>query len=679
MAKLLIDFIEAVDKISHKIIKGTNGYYLPKITSDHLNFEIQHRGITGETSPDSTLNIAIKRSQSHLLGEQDKEEGFWAGVLEGDVALTAEYLMLMHFLKRIDKKKQEKAIRYITKKQENDGGWSIYHDGDSDVSISVKCYFALKLAGHSEQEPVMQKARECILNLGGIMKCNTFTKIYLAIFGQFDWRGIPALPVEIILLPNFFYFNIYEMSYWSRCIVVPLSIIMTYRSKFQVGIRAALDELYVIPKERVSYRLKRDQNKLTIKNYFINFDTILRRYENQPISSLRKIAIEKSEKWMLERFEKSGGLGGIWPSMVNSLMAMKCLGYEDGNPAVEKAIEDIEALAVYDEDTMFLQPCVSPVWDTPWAIMALLKSGLSNNHPALVKAGEWMLEKEVKSFGDWSVKNPVKEPSGWYFQHANEFYPDNDDAAVVMMSLQLLDLPDKDRKKQAILRGFKWLMGMQCNDGGWGSFDKNNNKKILNNIPFADWNALLDPSTSDLAARVLDLMGRLGYDLSFPPAEKALSFLRKEQEKNGSWFGRWGTNYVYGTWSVLTGLHSIKEDMTKDYIRKATSWLKDFQNEDGGWGETCKSYWDTSLSATGKSTPSQTSWAVLGLLCTEERDSDSVRNGIEYLIKTQKEDGTWDEKEFTGTGFPKVFYLRYHMYRSYFPLLALSKYRNLVE
>src|SRR3989338_7019361 len=679
MAKILIDFIDTVDRISHKLIKDKNGYYLPKITSDQLNFEILHRGITGETSPDSRLNTAIRKSQSHLLGEQDRNYGFWAGVLEGDVALTAEYLMLMHFLKRIVAKKQEKASRYIIKKQGKDGGWSIYHEGDSDVSISVKCYFALKLAGHSEEEPVMRKARACILKLGGIMKCNTFTKIYLAIFGQFDWRGIPALPVEIILLPNFFYFNIYEMSYWSRCIVVPLGIILANRPKLQVGDKAALDELYVIPKERVSYRLEMDQNKLTIKNIFINFDTILRRYENQPISSLRKIAIEKAEKWMLERLEKSGGLGAIWPSMVNSLMAMKCLGYKDGNPAVEKALEDIEALAVHDEDTMFLQPCVSPVWDTPWAIMALLKSGLPNNHPALVKAGEWMLEKEVKSFGDWSMKNPVKEPSGWYFQHANEFYPDNDDASVVMMSLLLLDLPDNQRKRQAILRGFQWLIGMQCDDGGWGSFDKNNNKTILNNIPFADWHALLDPSTSDLAARVLDLMGRLGYDSGFPPANRAIEFLKKEQEKNGSWFGRWGTNYVYGTWSVLTGLHSIKEDMAKEYIRKAVSWLKDFQNEDGGWGETCKSYWDTTLSAKGKSTPSQTSWAVLGLLCTEERDSDSVRNGIEYLIRTQKEDGTWDEDEFTGTGFPKVFYLRYHMYRSYFPLLALSKYRNMAE
>jgi len=325
MAKLLIDFIETVDKISHKIIKGKNGYYLPKITSDQLSFERHFQASSGEVAPDSKLNTTIKKSQSHLLSEQ--EEGtYWAGVLEGDVALTAEYLMLMHFLKRIDTRKQEKAIRYIIKKQEKDGGWNIYHDGFSDISISVKCYFALKLANHSDEEPYMRKARKRILKLGGIMKCNTFTKIYLAVFGQFDWKGIPALPAEIILLPKFFYFNIYEMSYWSRCIVVPLGIIMANRSKFQVGKKALLDDLYVIPKEKVSYRLQRDQNRLTIKNFFINFDTILRRYENQPISSLRKIAIEKSEKWMLERLEKSGGLGAIWPSMVNSLMAMRCLG-----------------------------------------------------------------------------------------------------------------------------------------------------------------------------------------------------------------------------------------------------------------------------------------------------------------------------------------------------------------
>ncbi len=678
MAKLLIDFIDLVDKYSHKLVNGKNGHFLPKINSDQLNFDRILQGIPGDTDPDSRLNVAIKNSQSHLLGEQDKEQGFWLGVLEGDVALTAEYLMLMHFLNRLDITKQDKAIRYIIKKQGTDGGWNIYHNGFSDVSITVKCYFALKLAGYSDEDPLMRRARVCILNLGGIMKCNTFTKIYLAIFGQFDWSGIPALPVEIILLPNFFYFNIYEMSYWSRCIVVPLGIIMAKRPKVQVGGESLLDALYVIPKEKVSYRLKRDQNKQTIKNIFVNFDTILRRYENNPVASLREIAIEKAEKWMLERLEQSGGLGAIWPSMVNSLIAMECLGYKDGNPVLEQSIEEIEKLAVHDEDTMFLQPCVSPVWDTPWAIMALLKSGVPNDHPALVKAGEWMLEKEVKSFGDWSVKNPVKEPGGWYFQHANEFYPDNDDAAVVMMSLQLLDLPDKERKRQAILRGFKWLMGMQCNDGGWGSFDKNNNKEILNNIPFADWNALLDPSTSDLTGRVLDLMGRLGYDTSFSPAKKAIEFLRKEQEKNGSWFGRWGTNYVYGTWSVLTGLYSIKEDMTSDYVKKATSWLTGFQNEDGGWGETCRSYWDTSLSAIGKSTPSQTSWAILALLCTDEKGSNSARRGIEYLISSQKDDGTWDEEEFTGTGFPKVFYLRYHMYRSYFPLLALSKYRSMV-
>ncbi len=394
---------------------------------------------------------------------------------------------------------------------------------------------------------------------------------------------------------------------------------------------------------------------------------------------LRKLAIEKAEKWILQRLEKPGGLGAIWPAMVNSVMAMKCLGYKDEHPALKNALLEIEKLEVHDKETLHMQPCVSPVWDTPWSIMALSESGLPNNHPALIKAGQWLLSKEVRSFGDWSLKNPVKEPSGWYFQHANEFYPDSDDTTVVLIALRLIDLPDKYEKREAILRGFKWLLGMQCRDGGWGSFDRDNNKEILNRIPFADWNALLDPSTSDLTARVLNLMAGLGYDKNYPPARKAIEFLKKEQEEDGSWFGRWGVNYIYGTWSALSGLHLIKEDMTQDYIKKGASWLKSVQNRDGGWGETIKSYWNESYKAIGKSTASQTSWAILGLLCTDERDSESVKKGIRFLIETQNEDGTWDEEEFTGTGFPRVFYLRYHMYRSYFPLLALSRYRNIVK
>ena len=679
MTNLLLDFIEKIDKVSYKFLNGRNGRHLPEVIPDDLCFGKTLREIKGELSYDTELGSALRKARSHLLKEQDKREGFWVGELEGDVALTAEYMMLMNFIDRVDVVKQKKAAKYLVKTQQKDGGWNIYYKGPSDISVSVKCYFALKLAGYSKEEPFMKKARDCILNMGGIMESNTFTKIYLAIFGQFDWQGIPALPIEVILLPNSFYFNIYEFSYWSRCIVVPLGIIMAMKPKHSVGGNAALDELYVIPRNKVSYRVARDQDKFSLKNVFINIDSVLRRYEKNPFRPLRKLAIEKAEKWILQRLEKSGGLGAIWPAMVNSVIAMKCLGYRDEHPDYRRALLEIEKLEVHDKETLHMQPCVSPVWDTPWSIMALSESGLSNDHPALIKAGQWLLSKEVKSFGDWSLKNPVEEPSGWYFQFANEFYPDSDDTTVVLMALLLIDLPDKYKKREAILRGFKWLLGMQCRDGGWGSFDRDNNKEILNRIPFADWNALLDPSTGDLTARVLDLMAGLGYDKDYPPAGKAIEFLKKEQEEDGSWFGRWGVNYIYGTWSALSGLHLIKEDMTQDYVRKAASWLKSVQNRDGGWGETIKSYWNESFKAIGKSTASQTSWAILGLLCTDERDSESVKNGIRFLTETQNEDGTWDEEEFTGTGFPKVFYLRYHMYRSYFPLLALSRYRSTIS
>ncbi|MDR4505605.1 MAG: squalene--hopene cyclase [Candidatus Scalindua sp.] len=679
MTNLLFDFIEKIDKVSYRFLNGRNGGVVPNVNPTKLCFGKTLQKTAVQISSDSKLHTAIKKAQDHLLKKQDKKEGFWVGELEGDAALTAEYIMLMHFIQRVDKKKQEKAARFLLRTQQEDGGWNIYYKGPCEISVTVKCYFALKLAGYSQEDLFMKKARKCILEMGGITKSNTFTKIYLAIFGQYDWQGIPALPIEIILLPNSFYFNIYEMSYWSRCIVVPLGIVMAMKPRHNIGGEAALDELYVLQKNKVSYRLERDKGTLSLKNIFITLDSILRRYEKSPFVLLRKLAIEKAEKWLLQHFEKSGGLGAIWPAMVNSVMAMKCLGYKDEHPAVKKALLEIEKLEVHDDDSLHMQPCVSPVWDTPWSILALSESGLPHDHPALIRAGDWLLGKEVRSFGDWSLKNPVKEPSGWYFQHANEFYPDNDDTTIVLMALQRIDFSDTVKKRDAILRGFKWFLGMQCNDGGWGSFDQNNNKAILNHIPFADWNALLDPSTSDITARALDVMGRLGYDVSFPPAKKAIDFLKNEQEEDGSWFGRWGVNYIYGTWSVLSGLYSIREDMTKDFVKKAALWLKNVQNGDGGWGETCKSYGNTSLKAIGQSTVSQTSWAILGLLCTEERNSESVEKGIQYLLDNQKEDGTWDEEEFTGTGFPKVFYLRYHMYRCYFPLLALGKYRNMVK
>ncbi|MEK6559251.1 MAG: squalene--hopene cyclase, partial [Planctomycetota bacterium] len=400
-------------------------------------------------------------------------------------------------------------------------------------------------------EPFMQKARQCILDMGGIMKANCFTKIYLAMFGQVDWQAVPAVPAEMILFPPGFYFSIYEMSYWSRCIVVPLSIAIDKKPHIPVG-DDLLKELYLVPRNKVVYRIKRDQSGWCWHNFFIDADSIFRRYEQHPIKFIRKIALKKAEKWMLEHIEKSGGLGAIWPGIINSVFAMKCLGYPDTHPALVSQLKEVEKLIVYESDKLYMQPCVSPVWDTAWTVIALHESGVPSTDPALQKAGEWLLSKEVRNFGDWALKCKVEEPSGWYFQYANEFYPDTDDSAAVLMALQRVSLPEGAHKEKTFLRGLRWIQAMQCDDGGWGSFDRNNNKAILNYIPFADFNALLDPSTSDVTGRCLEFLGRIGFTKTYTNIRTAVEFLQKEQERDGSWFGRWGANYIYGTWAVLS-------------------------------------------------------------------------------------------------------------------------------
>ena len=624
------------------------------------------------------MDITIKKAQQYILSSQNQSDGHWVGILEADTTVTSDYIMLMHFLGKVDYEKQRKAVNLLLEHQLPDGGWNIYHGGPSEISASVKAYFALKLAGYSADEPFIQKARQCILDMGGIMKVNCFTKIYLAMFGQVDWQAVPAVPAEMILFPPGFYFSIYEMSYWSRCIVVPLSIAIDKKPHIPVG-DDLLKELYLVPRNKVVYRIKRDQSGWCWHNFFIDADSIFRRYEQHPIKFIRKIALKKAEKWMLEHIEKSGGLGAIWPGIINSVFAMKCLGYPDTHPALVSQLKEVEKLIVYEADKLYMQPCVSPVWDTAWTVIALHESGVPSTDPALQKAGEWLLSKEVRNFGDWALKCKVEEPSGWYFQYANEFYPDTDDSAAVLMALQRVSLPEGAHKEKTFLRGLRWIQAMQCDDGGWGAFDRNNNKAILNYIPFADFNALLDPSTSDVTGRCLEFLGRIGFTKTYTNIRTAVEFLQKEQERDGSWFGRWGANYIYGTWAVLSGLLVVGEDMNKPYIKKAAEWLKSVQNSDGGWGETIKSYDDPSLKAIGKSTPSQTAWAILGLLHAGEIKSDAVERGIKFLLNGQKEDGSWDEIEFTATGFPKVFYIKYHMYRNYFPLFALGRYRNLFQ
>lgn len=632
-----------------------------------------------QTHPSMDLSVAIHRATSFVLGMQEPEQGYWADELEADSTLTSEYIMLRYFLGKVDRQKQAKAVQYLRDTQLPDGGWAIYHGGPSEISASIKAYFALKLAGVSPHEPFMQKAREGILAKGGVQRANVFTKIALALFGQFDWRGIPTMPTEIIFLPRWFYFNLYEVSYWSRAVIVPLLIIFAFRPLCRIPSELGIEELYVEPKDQIKEYFKKDPRWFGWKNFFLVVDRVLKVYDRIVPLDLRRRAIQKAEDWMITHMQGEGGLGAIYPAMANSIIALTSLGYGTDHPAVLRAFRQIEQLEIEDESRLHLQPCVSPIWDTCLTLNALIEAGLPEDHPLLVQGSHWMLSKQVKTEGDWKVKAPAGEPGGWYFQFENEFYPDVDDTAVVLMALSKIKLPDEEAKRKEMARGFQWVLALQSHDGGWGAYDRDNCRLVLNNIPFADHGALLDPSTCDVTGRCLEAMGFLGYDPAYPPAAAAIRFIRDQQEPEGCWYGRWGVNYIYGTWSVLASLRAIGEDLKQGYIQRAVDWIKKVQNPDGGWGESCQSYADPKTKGQGKSTPSQTAWALMALFNANLLEDPAVDRGIEFLLKNQKRDGSWEEKEFTGTGFPRVFYLRYHMYCKYFPLWALSIYRSMKQ
>jgi squalene-hopene/tetraprenyl-beta-curcumene cyclase len=634
------------------------------------------------------VDEAIRRSQNWLLARQHPS-GFWVAELEADTTLTSEYLMLRRFLDRVDPERERRAVRYLRATQLPDGGWPIYSGGPSEISASVKAYFALKLSDVSADEPFMVRARECILAKGGVVAANVFTKITLALFDQYDWRGIPSMPAEIMLLPKRFYFSLYAISYWSRAVLIPLLIVFEHRPVCRIPAEQGIAELFLKPRDQIRYRkvppFKKDAAWLTWRNLFITLDAWLKWYERMPIRALRRMAVQKAAAWMLEHMNGTGGLGAIYPAMANSIFALRCLGYGADDPKVVKALHEIEALEVYgtvteggeEVEALHLQPCFSPVWDTSLVMNALVEAGCRPDHPAFVKAAGWLRSCQTTTVGDSKVSAPTAEPGGWYFQFENEWYPDVDDTTVVLMALAKLRLPPADATMDALLRGYRWVLAMQGSDGGWGSYDRDNNHMIFNLIPFADHRALLDPSTADLTGRSLELLGALGYDRTHPAAGPALEFLRREQEADGSWYGRWGVNYIYGTWSVLAGLRAIGEDMSAPYVRRAIEWIESRQNPDGGWGESCLSYADPAMAGRGESTPSQTAWALIALLSAGVSSSISVVRGVHYLLRQQREDGSWTEVRHTGTGFPRVFYLRYHWYCQYFPLWALAMYRNM--
>ena len=626
----------------------------------------------------SRVAAAIDGARKWLLAKQHPD-GYWCGELEADSTLESDYILLHTLLGTGSQERFQKCANYILRHQNQDGGWPIYNGGPSNISASVKAYFSLKLAGYKPAHPAHDRARKKILDLGGVTKVNTFTKIYLCFLGQYDYDAVPAIPPEIVLFPNWFWFNIYEISSWSRAILVPLSIVYAKKPFKKISAELAIDELFVGGRDKSRMRLAWSDKLISWRNFFLVLDRLVHWFEAVHIRPLRSIALKKAEKWMLARFEMSDGLGAIYPAMLNAIIALRCLGYSLDDPQMIRALDEFEKLGIEAEDTFRMQPCKSPVWDTAYALFALGEAGVPANDSRMVKSADWILQKQVRNPGDWTVNNKKGKPGGWYFEFNNEFYPDVDDTAMVALGLAQVEHHNGRYQLESVERAIDWVLSMQCKNGGFASFDKDNDRMVFQYIPFADHNAMLDPPTVDITGRVLEMLAAYGYDKNHPAVKRALKFIRDEQEPDGSWFGRWGVNYIYGTALVLRGLEAMGIDHHEPYVQQAAEWIRMVQNPDGGWGETCGSYDDPNTKGVGPSTPSQTAWAVMGLLAANDTRSDSVAKGIAYLLKTQKKDGSWDEAWYTGTGFPRVFYLMYHMYRDYFPLIALTTYKKVME
>jgi squalene-hopene/tetraprenyl-beta-curcumene cyclase len=638
----------------------------------------QARAVRQDSAHVSPVAGALERARRCVLDRQ-QPDGHWVGELQGDTILESEYILLLAFLGRECEPVCQKAARYILQQQRSDGSWSNYPGGPVEVSVSVKAYFALKLAGHASDASYMQKACEVIRANGGAAECNSFTKFYLALLGQYPYENCPTVPPEMVLLPRWFYFNLYAMSSWTRTIVVPLSIFSACKPVRQVPRERGIAELFLHPPEKCGWPAKPTRSWFSWTNVFLFLDLLLKRFERWEPAFIRRKAISKAAAWMRERFADSDGLGAIFPPMIYTVLTLKCLGVADEAPEMRWALGQLEDLMIEENDTIRLQPCKSPVWDTALTLNALGETDLPRNHAAFEQAADWLLRREVRQRGDWSQMNPHLEPAGWFFEYRNAYYPDIDDTAMVLMGLARTGQATTAAARPAVERGLRWLLGMQNRDGGWAAFDRDINREVLTKVPFADHNAMLDPSCPDITARVLEALGLYGYQCDHPQVTRALAFLRRTQEPTGAWPGRWGVNYIYGTWQVLVGLHPIGFDMQDAMVRRAVDWLKSVQQSGGGWGESCRSYDDRAFAGKGVPTASQTAWAVLGLIAAGEAGSEAVRKGIDYLCTTQQPDGNWHEDQFTGTGFPKVFYLKYHLYCLYFPLMALARYQQAIS
>ena len=621
------------------------------------------------------LERAIRAARDALLGQQ-QADGHWVYELEADCTIPAEYILMMHYLDEIDPALEQRLARYLREQQQSEGGWPLYQGGALDLSCTVKAYFALKVAGDSPDAEHMQRARAAILARGGAARTNVFTRIALALYGEVPWRAVPYIPVEIMLLPRWFPFHLEKVSYWSRTVMVPLFVLCTLKPRARNPRRVDIRELFVTPPEHERHYFHLPGEGSTLARVFFALDRVFRLIDPLIPGPMRRRAIARAEAWTLERLNGEDGLGAIFPAMVNALEMMVLLGYGPHDPRRVTAKRAIEKLVVEQGDRAYCQPCVSPVWDTGLACLALQTVGDEESLAAARRGLDWLLPRQVLDVrGDWCARRPGLAPGGWPFQYGNAHYPDLDDTAVVAWSMHQAD--DPPSYTQSIERAIGWLTGMQSRNGGFAAFDADNTHYNLNLIPFADHGALLDPPTSDVTARVVTVLGRMGRAEHRPVITRALQYLRTEQEADGSWFGRWGTNYIYGTWSVLVALEAAGVSRDDPMVRRAVEWFIARQNSDGGWGESNDSYDRTHHGEQPfPSTAYQSAWAVLALIAAGERDHPAVRRGVEYLLENQDARGLWSDPSFTAPGFPRVFYLKYHGYTAFFPLWALAAYRQ---
>ena len=648
-------------------------------------FPISHLSshLRATPSPEA-VERAIAGARHWLLARQDAV-GSWCGELEGDTTLESYIILLEAFMGRLGNEKVNGLARTIRGEALAEGGWPQYLGGPPDLSVSCLSYFALKVAGDDTEAPHMRAARAVIARLGGAARANSYTRYHFALFGQLDWDEVPAIPPEMLFLPAGAPVSVYDMSSWSRTIFVPLSILYGQRAVCRLPPERGVAELLRDAPIAAPPRAPAGEDRLW-STFFEKGDRAIKLAARLPGSShVRRTAVARAAAWMIERLEGSDGLSAILPAMVNSVLALKSLGRADDDPLLRENLRHLDDLLLTNEaGEIRVQPCLSPVWDTVLASYALSQAGVPAEHEALARAATWLVGKQCLTSGDWAHRNAAP-PGGWFFEHRNPFYPDVDDTCMALMVLRRARAYVEEREQEAcVARGLAWMLGMQNEDGGFASFDRGNDKEWLTHVPFADHNAMIDPSTADITARVLECLAHFpvfakGEPDRHPVVRRAIEFLKRDQATDGSWYGRWGVNHIYGTWQALRGLAAVGEDLDAPYVRRAVRWLRSRQNADGGWGESIASYTEPEHRGVGPSTPSQTAWAVMGLLAGQgPRDGahdHAVERGVRYLIERQDGAGTWEQAPWTGTGFPGVFYLNYHLYRHTFPLMALAQYR----